>query len=68
VTPLIPGTDRFDPLPFDGKAIILRADNSVKSMKIEKDGHVLLFGENLLDPSNPVWGRSEKWVIAWQDL
>ncbi len=67
VTPLIPGTDRFDPTRFDGKAIILKMDNSVTSMPIGKDGHVVLFGKNLLDPTNPVWGRDDKWVIAWPE-
>jgi hypothetical protein len=68
VTPLIPGTDRFDPKPFDGKAIILKADNSVTSMNINKDGHVMAGGRNLLDPTNPVWGNDDKFVIAWPEL
>lgn len=55
VTPLIPGTDRFDPKRFDGKAIILRMDNSVSSMMIDKSGHVLLDGRNLLDPKHSIW-------------
>jgi hypothetical protein len=40
VTPLISGTDRFDPKPFQGKAVILRMDCSVSSHPISKDGHV----------------------------
>jgi len=67
VTPLIPGTDRFDPTRFDGKAVILKMDNSVTSMPIGKDGHVMAFGKNLLDPSNPIWGPDDKWVIAWPE-
>ncbi len=67
VTPLIPGTDRFDLKRFDGKAIILRMDNSVTSMSIGKDGTVMLLGKNLLDPTNPVWGASDRFVIAWPD-
>jgi len=67
VTPLIPGTDRFDPKKFDGKAIVLRIDNSVTSMTIGKDGKVMLLGKNLLDPTNPVWGASDKFVIAWPE-
>ena len=68
VAPLIPGTDRFDPKPFQGRAVILMMDNSVTSMPIEKDGHVMAHGKNLLDPTNPVWGSKDKWVIAWPEL
>lgn len=67
VTPLIPGTDRFDPTRFNGSAIILRLDNSVSSMPINRDGHVMSNGMNLLDPANPVWGI-EKFTIVWPDL
>ncbi|RYD48048.1 MAG: hypothetical protein EOP85_04335 [Verrucomicrobiaceae bacterium] len=56
VTPLIQGTDRFDRTVFDGKAVILRMDNSAASIIIDKDGHALLDGRNVLDPSHPVWG------------
>lgn len=66
VTPLIPGTDRFDPTRFDGKAVILKLDNSVSSMSIGNDGHVMIFGQNLLDPENPVWG-TDKPVIMWPE-
>jgi hypothetical protein len=66
VTPMIPGTDRFDPTRFDGKAVILKLDNSVSSMSIGNDGHVMIFGKNLLDPENPVWG-TDKPVIMWPE-
>lgn len=66
VIPLISGTDRFDPKPFDGWAIILWTDNSVKKLPIDKYGHVMHLGKHLLDPSNPVWaGRPS--VIAWPE-
>ncbi len=68
VTPLIPGTDRFDPTKFDGYAIILIMDTSVSTMPIGKDGHVLYGGKNLLDPTHPVWGKDDKFVIAWPEL
>ena len=68
VTPLILGTDRFDPKRFDGKAIIMRMDNSVSSMNINSSGYVMSNGKNLLDPTNPVWGKGDKFVIAWPDL
>ncbi|MES2440406.1 MAG: hypothetical protein V4584_15155 [Verrucomicrobiota bacterium] len=66
VTPLIPGTDRFDPKPFKGKAVILRIDNSVSSLPINKHGHVMVDGRNLLDPGHPVWG-GEKWTLVWPE-
>ena len=67
-TPMIPGTDRFDPEPFKGKAIILRADNSVSSYQILlKTGHATIHGNNLMDPTNPVWDGYPP-VIAWPDL
>lgn len=55
-TPLIPGTNRFDPKPFDGKAVILKADNSVTSVPIVKStGRVMINGQDLMDPVNPIW-------------
>lgn len=57
ITPLIAGTTRFDPQPFDGKAVILWTDTSVRSLPIDRgSGQVMLDGKNLLDPSHPVWG------------
>jgi hypothetical protein len=60
LTPFVPGTGRFDPLPFDGKAVVLWTDGSVKSMTIERaTGEVMLDGKSLLDPAHPVWsGRA----------
>ncbi len=54
--PFIPGTGKFDPEPFDGKAVFLRVDNSAISMPIEKDGRVLLNGIDILSVKNPIWG------------
>ncbi len=67
VAPMIPGTDRFDPRPFQGKAVILKMDNSVISVAIQKDGRVVLDGRNLMDPHHPVWDGHAP-VIAWPDL
>ncbi len=53
--PIIPGTDRFDPKPFDGKAVILRIDNSATSLKIDKNGHAISEGNNILSADHPVW-------------
>jgi hypothetical protein len=67
VTPMIPGTDRFDPKRFDGKAVILRLDNSVISLPIDKAGHVILDGRNMMDPLHPIWDGHPPW-IAWPDF
>jgi hypothetical protein len=55
VCPLIPGTTKFDPKPFGGKAIILRCDLSVLALPIEKDGTVLKDGVELLSKDHPAW-------------
>ena len=67
VAPMIPGTDRFDPKPFKGKAVILKRDNSVTSLLINKDGHVIFQGRNLMDPYHPVW-EGHAPVIAWPEF
>ena len=41
VTPLIPGTDRFDTIPFKGKAIIFWTDNSAWVTPIDNNGHAI---------------------------
>lgn len=57
MAPFVKGTDRFDPSCFDGKAVILWTDMSVRSLVIDRtSGQVLLDGRNLLDPNHPVWG------------
>ncbi len=57
MTPLIAGTTRFDPNPFDGKAVILWTDNSVRSLPIDrKTGEVMLDGKSLFNPAHPIWG------------
>jgi hypothetical protein len=66
VTPMIPGTDRFDPKRFDGKAVVLQMDNSVTSHTIDKEGHVLVDGRNLMDPKHPIWQGNAP-VIAWPE-
>ena len=66
VAPMIPGTDRFDPKPFEGKAVVLRADNSVTSLTIDKHGHAIFERKNLMDPAHPVW-QGKPPVIAWPE-
>ncbi|MES2982586.1 MAG: DUF4190 domain-containing protein [Verrucomicrobiota bacterium] len=56
MAPFIPGTTKFDPAPFDGKAIILWTDNSVRSVPIDRTtGDVIIDGKSILDPTHPVW-------------
>lgn len=66
VCPLIPGTTLFDPKPFGGKAVILRADNSVTPMNIEPSGQVLRGGKDIFDPSQPMW-KGKAPDIKWQE-
>ena len=56
VTPLISGTTKFDPEPFDGKAIVLRIDNTITTYSINKDGHIYDKGIDILSPKHPFWG------------
>jgi hypothetical protein len=67
IAPMIPGTDRFDPKPFEGKAVVLKLDNSVSSLPIDKDGHVIIDGRNMMDPHHLIWNGHAP-VIAWPDL
>ena len=53
--PMIRGTLKFDPKPFDGKAIVLNLDSSATALTIEENGDVLLNGMNLFDPRQPFW-------------
>ena len=67
VAPLIPGTDRFDPKPFKGKAVLLKMDNSVTSLPIDKNGHVIVVGKNLFDPTNSIWDGKPP-TIVWPEF
>lgn len=67
VTPLIPGTTLFDPVPFEGKAVMLKADNSVQSYPIRDDGRAIVNGRDLFDPSQLYWSGAPL-VIKWPDL
>lgn len=55
VTPLIPGTTKFDPKPFVGKAVVLHIDLSVRTYDIDEDGHVYDKGIDILAAKHPVW-------------
>lgn len=69
VTPLIPGTDKFDPKPFGGNAIVLRVIGGphVDVLPINRNGEVIdSSGKHILDPANPIWG-GEVPVIVWPE-
>lgn len=57
MAPFKPVSTKFDPMPFDAKAVILWSDNSVTSLPIDRaTGAAIFDGKNLLDPTHPVWG------------
>jgi hypothetical protein len=68
VTPLIPGTNKFDPKPFGGNAIILRVNSSgVNVLPINQRGEVIdSSGKHILDPANPMWA-GEVPKIVWPE-
>ena len=66
ITPLVPGTDKIDPVPFGGKAIILRIDGSAQEGMADKDGHLIIFGKRLLDPTNPIWNGKPP-TLVWPE-
>ena len=56
LAPFVPGSDRLDPLPFAGKAVVLWSDNSVRSLNIDRvTREAELDGQNILDPTHPIW-------------
>ncbi len=66
VSPLIPGTTRFDPKPFRGKAIVLRLGISPGVEPIDSSGRIMIGGKDLFDPSQP-WWRGKMPDIKWQE-
>lgn len=67
--PMIPSTTKFDPKPFDGKALVLCLDGSVKMLKIEDDGRVLYQEAELLSKTHPIWkGLEGELDIRYPDL
>ena len=55
MTPMIPGTWKFDPKIYGEKAIVFRLDSSATELPIDKNGDVILNGMNLFDPRQPFW-------------
>jgi len=56
VAPLVKDKQVFDPAVFGGKAVVLRLDNSVVALPIDKDGRVMIDGKDIFDPEQPFWG------------
>lgn len=55
LAPFVPGTHKFDPKPFGGKAVVLKLDLSVVSLPIEDDGTVQIDGQDILSKDHPLW-------------
>jgi hypothetical protein len=70
VTPLVPGTNRFDPKPFHGKAVILRVKgfpDGLEILPINQRGEVIdASGEHVLDAAHPAW-KGKAPVILWPE-
>ena len=66
LAPLIPGTTRFDPVPFGGYAVALFLDNSARPLPIDSNGCVMVGGKDIFDPSQPFWGGKAP-DIKWQE-
>lgn len=71
VTPLVPGTNRFDPKPFRGRALVMRVrsvtSGSIDILPINSRGEVIdSSGKHLLDAEHPLWGGKAP-IIVWQE-
>jgi hypothetical protein len=71
VTPLVPGTNRFDPKPFKGRAVVMRVgslkNGGIDVLPINPRGEVIdPSGKHLLDAEHPLWGGKAP-VIVWPE-
>ncbi|MDB6080041.1 MAG: prokaryotic n-terminal methylation site [Akkermansiaceae bacterium] len=66
MTPMIGGTTRFDPSPFDGKAVVLFLDNSARALPLDSSGRAILNGMDLFDPRQPFW-RGKAPDLRWPE-
>lgn len=71
VTPLVPGTNRFDSKPFKGMAVIMRVGSvktgSIDVLPINSRGEVIdSSGKHLLAADHPLWGGKTP-VIVWPE-
>lgn len=66
MTPLIPGTTRFDPKPFGRRAVVYFVGENVRDLPIQPDGRVLFNGRDLFDPAQPYW-RGKTPDLKWPE-
>ncbi|WP_193212511.1 hypothetical protein [Luteolibacter marinus] len=66
MVPVIPGTWKFDPKPYQGEAFVLTIDGTLMRHPIDKHGHVMIGGKNLFDPGQPYW-RGKTPDIKWPE-
>ena len=71
VTPLVSGTNRFDPKPFKGRALVMRVGdfsyNDIDVLPINSHGEVIdSSGKHLLAPDHPIW-QGKAPVIVWPE-
>ena len=64
--PMVRGKLLFDPKIYDGKMVMLRMDNSVTTLPVDKSGHVKMNGMDLFDPSLEFWGGKAP-VVKWPE-
>lgn len=55
MAPMISGTWKFDPMPYESQAVILRLDGSVTPARLNPSGEATIRGMNLFDPGQPYW-------------
>ena len=62
--PVIPGTSTLDRKSCEGRAVILRIDNSVSTYPINSSGKIIVNGLDFLDPRQPYW-RGKAPDVKW---
>lgn len=64
--PIVRGKLLFDRKLLNGKMVVLRMDNSVTTLPINKSGRAIQNGKDLFDPSQPFWGGKAP-VVKWPE-
>jgi len=64
--PVVPGKLLFNRKLHDGTMVMLKMDNSVTSLPIDKSGRAIFNGKDLFDPSQPFWGGKVP-VVKWPE-
>ena len=68
ITPLVPGTNRFDPKPFRGRALVMRVGSvkhgNIDVLPINPRGEVIdSSGKHLLAAGNPLWAGKAPFIV-----